>query len=398
MIRLFAVPLLAGIAAAFGAYYLRAQMPAPLPSLTLVESVFAGIGIFVVLVALASHVILQRLGAGFRARMDAVGSFEAELRKKVLDAETQMAGLALAAEVNQTQIEALQRTALKAEAASLAKLEPAPLSEQLDDDKVVPFDPAARPRHDKKGGIAGEGASPKGVIEIWFQPVVTLPGRKTRFFDSLVYISPTPTGANAPAPPTAVPAGRDVLVLADTSETALIEALKLARELDRADRAGGIIWHTNAALYADLAAHRRLKSILEANSKIASRLIPAIAHKVFSRLNRSAVERLHAFKDLGYRIAVVDLPDAGTARACLRGGLFSIVIGEARALIDMGSAAAGPAAVKFQEFGVEAMATNVLDEDTAMALIDQDILLAKGSLFSPPKPLKRNAARQAGTG
>lgn len=393
MLRLIAVPLLAGAAAAAAAWQLRSAMPAPLPTLTPVESAFAGVAVFVVLVALANHITLQRLAAQFRKRMDQVGAFEADLRRKVLDAETQMAGLALTAEVGQRQLETLERVTMRLEAATMPKLPPEPAREPASAEKVVAFEPAAKARAEKLGVFA-EPASPKGNLEIWFQPIVTLPARKTRFFDSLPYIRPSEGGLAARA----VLAGRDVLALADTAETALVEGLKLARELERADRAGGVIWHTNAALFADLAAHRRLKSVLEANSKIANRLVPAIAYKVFSRLNRPALERLHAFKDLGYRIAVADLPDAAAARASLKGGLFSIIVGDARQLAEIGGAAAGASGIKFAEFGVEAIAVNVADEDMAMSLIDQDILLAKGSLFAPPKPLKPRAQAAAGNG
>jgi EAL domain-containing protein (putative c-di-GMP-specific phosphodiesterase class I) len=391
MFRLIAAPLIAGIAAGAAAWYLRSAMPAPLPALTLVEAVFAGVAMFVTLMVLAGHVQLQRLARQFRQRLDQVGAFEADLRRKVLDAETQMAGLALAAEVSQRQMETLQRVTMKLESAAMPKLPPEPAREAQASEKVVALEPIAKARAEKLGVFA-EPASPKGETEIWFQPIVTLPARKTRFFDSLVYIRPA-EGGPAARP---VPAGRDVLALADTAETALVESLKLARELERADRPGGVIWHTNATIFADLAAHRRLKSVLEANSKIAGRLAPSISHKVFARLNRPALERLHAFKDLGYRIAVSDLPDAATVRASLKGGLFSMVIGEARQLIELGGGSAGPSGVRFQEFGVEAVATNVADEDTAMALIDQDILLAKGSLFAPPKPLKARAPAAAG--
>ncbi len=42
------------------------------------------------------------------------------------------------------------------------------------------------------------------------------------------------------------------------------------------------------------------------------------------------------------------------------------------------------------------MAYDVVNEDTAMALIDHDILLAKGDLFSVARPLRRSAKAQAG--
>jgi hypothetical protein len=60
---------------------------------------------------------------------------------------------------------------------------------------------------------------------------------------------------------------------------------------------------------------------------------------------------------------------------------------EARAIIE---GAAADISTGGLEPGSEIIATNVLNEADAIALIDFEIGLALGPLFSPPRPLKRD--------
>jgi EAL domain-containing protein (putative c-di-GMP-specific phosphodiesterase class I) len=366
---------------------LRDRYPLSLARLTNRETIFAGAALFVVLLAIANHAIVHLLANRYGRRIASVGAFEAELRKKLLDVESQIAGLTAAAEDTQADVARLMQEHLREEARKLAeetKEEPPPPL----DENIIQFDKTGRAR--PAGGPAAK--EPEGELEIWFQPVVTLPGRKTRFFDSIAHI--------VPAGGTGTPAGRSVTDLADTAETALGESLRFARELDRKERSGGVIWHINNAILSDLAAHRRVRSALAANSRLSDRLVIAIAHKAHARLNRAAAERLFAFKEMGYRIAICDLPDADTAKAVLKNGLFALVIGPADHLLTIGATGTGAATgmVRFSEYGCEALAYDVEHEDVAMALIDHDILLAMGNLFSAARPLRRNARAQAGAG
>ncbi len=336
ILRHIAAPLIAAIVAGIGVYFLRERLPLTFARMTDAELVFAAVALFVVLLAVANHGTVQLLASRYGRRIASIGAFEAELRKKVLELESQIAGLTAAAELTQADVSRLMHAHLVEESRKLAELTveepPPPL-----DENIIQFDKTGRARP-APGMVAPKEKEPEGELEIWFQPVVTLPGRKTRFFDSIAFVVPK---ANAGP---ARPAPTNIINLAQTAETALGESLRFARELERKERSGGVIWHINPAILSDLAAHRRARSALDANSRLADRLVIAVGHKEHGRLNRAATERLFAFKELGYRVAISDLPDAATARNSLRAGLFALVIGACDELLRIGATGTGAAA------------------------------------------------------
>jgi len=390
VLRHIAVPLIAAAIAVAGVFALRDRMPVAIQRLTDGELVFVAIALFVVLLAVMNHVTVQFLASRYGRRIASIGFFEAELRRKVLELESQIAGLTAAAEQSQAELGRLTQAQLREETRKMADAaEDRPPAPPLDEN-IIQFDKTGRARP------AGAAASskekePEGALEIWFQPVVTLPGRKTRFFDTIAFVMP-PAGAGE-----AKPASKTVTNLANTAEIALGEGLRFARELERKERGGGVIWHVNTALLSDLAAHRRTKSALDANSRIADRLVVAISHKEHSRLNRATQERLFGLREMGFRIAITDLPDAEAGRKCLKSGLFSLVVGAADHMLAIGAAGTGPTSetIRFSEYSCEALAYGVTGENTAMALIDHDILLAQGDLFSPARPLRSSAKARA---
>jgi hypothetical protein len=389
--RHVALPLIAAAIAVALVFLLRDRMPLTVQRLTNGELIFAAIALFVVLLSVANHATVQIFARNSSRRIASVGAFEAELRRKVMELESQVTGLTEAAEQSQAELARLMHAQLREENRRVAEATEEQLAPPPLDENIIQFDKTGRAR---PAGPATKEKEPEGALEIWFQPVVTLPGRKTRFFDSIPFLAP-PAGTGE-----AKPAPAPVTNVANTCEVGLGESLRFARELERKERGGGVIWHVNTALLSDLAAHRRTRSAMEANSRISDRLVVAIGHKDFSRLNRATQERLFAFKEKGFRVAISDLPDAEAGRKCLKSGLFSLVIGSAEQMLSIGAAGTGPTTetIRFSEYSCEALAYGVTNENTAMALIDHDILLAQGDLFSPARPLRSKAKVQAGAG
>lgn len=383
MLRYLAFPLIAAagaVAVAFLPYLVAIPfVDEPQP----VEAALAGAAIFFFILALANHVAATRLGARLNARLAGLDDFDADLRRRIGRLEATLARLAL----EERPRPAEPRTPAEGNS-------PAP-GEATGDAKVIPFDPEARQRPARAPAARPAGARlaealDSDAIQAWFQPVVTLPGRKTRFLEAVPYLAAEggaagrriePGYANDP----------------EIDRRMLVQSLTLLRELDRAERALGVIWPVHAPLLADRAAFGAVERILETNSVFARQLIARIDHRDHAGLDAGQRDRLHRLRELGFTLALGNSPLPPGDSAVVASGLFGILFVDAARLV-AGSLAAGAGRPALVPTGaeVEIIACGVTAEEQAMTLIDLDVLLAQGEFFSPPRPRRRpGAAAQA---
>lgn len=387
MLRYLLLPAIAALlAAAIVAAPFFVAIPY-LPQPRLLDAVLFGAAIFFFVLALANHVAATRLAGRLRARLAGLDEFDADLRRRVGKLETVLAQLAL----DQARQPAAGPAAERREAGAATTVAEA----DADDAKIIRFDPDARqrpvPSTARPAGARLADALEHDAIQAWFQPVVTLPGRKTRFLEAIAYLAPRDGDEAAP--------GRRIepgyATDPEIDRSLLLQSLTLLRELDRAEKALGIIWPIHGTLLADVAAFTAVDRILEANSAFAGQLVARIDHRDYCGLDAGQIARLHRVRELGFAVALGRCPVPATNVEAVRSGLFSILFMDAARLIaawleldrPKSQAVAPPA-------GVEIIACDVASEEQAMALIDQDILLAQGDFFSQPRPLRR--ARQPG--
>jgi len=377
MARPLVIPLIAALVAGAIGYSLASFAIPGLPRLSPYEAALAGGLAFFLLLALASHAVNARLAARIEARLGGLDAFDSDLRKRVTRLEARIGEIA----------EAAPKAAPAGE--PQAKVEE-PASEGA---TVIPFE--ARGRGAPQARLSGERldqALGDDAIEAWFQPVVTLPGRKTRFFEASPHLRGQAGGKARRLDPGYAGA-------AEIDRRMLTQSLTLLRELDRAEKALGVIWQVHLPLLDDATAFSAVERMLEANRAFAGQLICRIDHRDHGRLDQAQADRLHRIRALGFEMALGNCP-APTARdAALESGLFSILMIDAARLVASrldGAAAKSHTARGLGRGAAEIVASNVTGEEQAVALIDLDVMLAQGDFFSPPRPPRRqDESRQA---
>jgi hypothetical protein len=230
-----------------------------------------------------------------------------------------------------------------------------------------------------------DAAIAEGRFEAWFQPVVTLPQRKTAYLLAVPHLAVS-RGPALPREEWARAAARLGRASVADQQT-LVQAIKLVRDLRRKGKPCAVIWHASRATLQDGQRFSEILDLLKANSALRDLVVCEISLSDYRQLKAEETDRLFGLRDAGCRLCLGGCADLVAMAKALKSGIFSLAAVEARAIIE---GAAADISTGGLEPGSEIIATNVLNEADAIALIDFEIGLALGPLFSPPRPLKRD--------
>jgi cyclic-di-GMP phosphodiesterase TipF (flagellum assembly factor) len=226
----------------------------------------------------------------------------------------------------------------------------------------------------------------EGHHDAWYQPVVSLPDRKTRYLTGLAYL--LREGEQPVAPEhwlnAAVNLGKGPAI----DRFMLLDGIKLWRDLNRSQKDCGIIWRLSRATLSDKAMWGQLIEVMKANRAVGKTFICEISLSDYSRLSHAEMDMLFAVREAGLRLGLGECEDARALGNALKTGVFSMASGDVAVFAEPN----GVSSLHGGDVAVEFIATGVTSEDEAIALIDRDIRLAQGPLFAPAKPLRRSSA------
>ncbi len=218
-------------------------------------------------------------------------------------------------------------------------------------------------------------------VSAWFQPVVSLPGRRASYLSSIPYLE-TDTGTPA-APEQWQKAALKNGLGAQIDRQMALHCIRAARELRRSDKKCGIIWHMGLALLRDEATFAEVEGLLKANRALGKSFVCLIDCSDYRQMTHAEVERLYQLAESGFRLGIGTSTDLTALSNALGSGLFSLACIDAAVLANSGTSA-----IQNGNETLELVAMGVVDESTAIALIDHDITLAQGLLFAPARPLR----------
>ena len=256
--------------------------------------------------------------------------------------------------------------------------------------EIAPTDTESQAPAEPEQNVDVAQAIRDGQVISWYQPVVTLPERTTRYLDARPYLRIPEGGLLAPeewlgdTKPKSLRAEIDIQMFD--------QAIALARDLDREDRKIGVIlrlaWHetsrpSNVTRFLNLAA---------ASSSVSDRILLEITLSEYFQIDRKCLNVMANLRDLGFQLAISQCSDAEQTEDAIQSGFFSYVIPDPNLLMSPDHLAVFKR-LKFepldeQDIQLEIIARSIENEEAAIEMIDQNILLAQGSLFSPARPLR----------
>ena len=282
------------------------------------------------------------------------------------------------------------------------------------------FDEA--PREPAYAALRGGGPAalrPKGMMEIvrealadnrvdlYLQPVVALPQRKTVYYESYSRLRDASGQVIMPAEYLAVaePAG---LVTA-IDNLLLFRCVQIVRRLAQKERRVGIFCNISMSSLGDEDFFPQFHDLLRANRDLAPALIFEIGQAAFEQRTGVQARNMAKLADLGFRFSLdkvtnldLDLQDLSRADVKFVKVAAQTLLDELTEVDDrlvlrsLPDLAAEDFALLLRRYGVELIAEKVENERQVVDVLDLDIRLAQGNLFGEPRAIKDAVLQEAG--
>jgi cyclic-di-GMP phosphodiesterase, flagellum assembly factor TipF len=276
--------------------------------------------------------------------------------------------------------------------------EPAPVADEI---VVVVPEPAEAPAaetspedamlRDLREAIEGNR------IDLYLQPIVTLPDRKLRFYDASTRVR---TGDDEFMPP------GNYLHLAEREHlmpridnVVLVKCVQLLRRLGPDSRLKGVFCNLSAQSLLDHDFFPELVEFMEENTSLADNLTFQLSQRAVLDIGADELAGLKTLGKLGFVFSLDRVADLDVDFAALRDHFFRYVKIEAKTLLhDMAEARASIPASDMtnflDRFDLKLIVEKVDDEASLERLMNYGVDLAEGDLFARPRPVTPEMFRE----
>ena len=265
---------------------------------------------------------------------------------------------------------------------------------------VAPPVVAEAPSHSPAQILAAvKNAIEQNRIDIYLQPMVTLPQRKVRFYEAVTRLRDD----------------KDQMILADdfigVAETAgligridhmvMLRCVQVLRRLMVRNKEVGIFCNLAAATLGNPATFAQCLDFLEANRALAPSLVLEFKHATFRNLGPVETENLAALAQRGYRFSLDHVTDLRIEPRDLADRGVRFIKVPAALLLDQRQTSASdihPSDLSdlLGRFGIDLIAERIEGERSVVDLLDYDVRFGQGFLFAPPRPLRPEGASATG--
>ncbi|HEY1541390.1 MAG TPA: EAL domain-containing protein [Xanthobacteraceae bacterium] len=228
-------------------------------------------------------------------------------------------------------------------------------------------------------------------IDLFLQPIVTLPQRKVRYYEAVARLR---VGEGEPV------AAADFLSYAESGglmpkidNLMMFRCVQVVRRLLAKNRDIGLFCNLSTSTLADAQTFPQFTEFMEANKAIAPALVFEFTQSALRQMGPIENESLAALRQRGYRFSVDNLSDLRVEPRDLAERGFRFVKAQASLLLNRGGATLSD--IHPQDFAgllsrhnIELIAARIETEGAVVDLLDYDVKFGQGFLFSPPRPVR----------
>jgi cyclic-di-GMP phosphodiesterase TipF (flagellum assembly factor) len=236
-------------------------------------------------------------------------------------------------------------------------------------------------------------------LDIYLQPMVTLPQRKVRFYEAVTRLRDD----------------SDQILTADdfigTAEAAglmgridhmvMLRCVQVLRRLMVRNKEVGIFCNVAAATLSNPATFAQCLDFLEANRALAASFVLEFKQSTFRNLRAVETEHLAALAQRGYRFSIDHVTDLRIEPRELADRGVRFIKVPASLLLDQRQTSASdihPSDLSdlLGRFGIDLVAERIEGERAVVDLLDYDVRYGQGFLFAAPRPLRPETASATG--
>jgi cyclic-di-GMP phosphodiesterase TipF (flagellum assembly factor) len=245
------------------------------------------------------------------------------------------------------------------------------------------------------------GAIQASRVDLYLQPIVTLPQRKVRYYEAFTRLRAE--DSTVLEPPKFLEAAEAGGLMPQIDNLLLLRSVQVVRRLQLKNRDVGLFCNIAASTLNDPQLFPQILQFMDANRAISPSLVLELKQSVLRALGPLETESLSALRDLGFRFCMDQVADLRLEpRELVERGIRYVKVPTALLL---GQAAAPHADIHAADlsdllgrFGVSLIAERIETEAQAVDLLEYDLRFGQGSLFSPPRPVRAEALRGGADG
>ena len=236
-------------------------------------------------------------------------------------------------------------------------------------------------------------------LDIYLQPMVTLPQRKVRFYEAVTRLRDDKDQILAADDfiPTAEAGG----LIGKIDHMVMLRCIQVLRRLMVRNKDVGVFCNVSAATLGNPANFAQCLDFLEANRALAPSFVLEFKQATFRRLGPTEIENLAALSQRGYRFSIDHVTDLRIEPRDLADRGVRFIKVPAALLLDPRQSSASdihPSDLSdlLGRFGIDLIAERIEGERAVVDLLDYDVRFGQGFLFAPPRPLRPEGASATG--
>ena len=236
-------------------------------------------------------------------------------------------------------------------------------------------------------------------IDIFLQPMVTLPQRKVRFYEAVTRLRDERDQ---------LVAAEEFIGIAEASgligridNMVMLRCVQVLRRLMVRNKDVGVFCNVAASTLGNSTTFAQCLDFLEANRALAPSLVLEFKQSTFRNLGPAETENLAALAQRGFRFSMDHVTDLRIEPRELADRGVRFIKVPAALLLDPRQASTSdihPSDLSdlLGRFGIDLIAERIEGERAVVDLLDYDVRFGQGFLFAPPRPLRPEGASATG--
>jgi cyclic-di-GMP phosphodiesterase TipF (flagellum assembly factor) len=247
--------------------------------------------------------------------------------------------------------------------------------------------------------VAVKNAVEENRLDLYLQPMVTLPQRKVRYYEAVTRLRDD----------------KDQIITADdfvgVAEAAgligridhmvMLRCVQVLRRLMVRNKEVGVFCNVAAATLGNPATFAQCLDFLEANRALAPSFVLEFKQSTFRNLGPTETEHLAALAQRGFRFSIDHVTDLRIEPRDLADRGVRFIKVPAALLLDQRNSSTSdihPSDLSdlLGRYGIDLIAERIEGERAVVDLLDFDVRFGQGFLFAPPRPLRPEGASATG--
>jgi len=263
---------------------------------------------------------------------------------------------------------------------------------------VATPEPPAPIRSEVQTLAAVRAAIEENRLDIYLQPMVTLPQRKVRFYEAVTRIRDG--NDRVLAAEEFMPFVEAAGLIGQVDHTMMLRCVQVLRRLMVRNKDVGLFCNMAAATLGSPSSFAPCLDFLEANRALAPSLVIEFKQATFRNLGPTESEHLAALAQRGFRFSIDHVTDLRIEPRELADRGVRFIKVPAVLLLDPRASSTSdihPSDLSdlLGRFGIDLIAERIEGERAVVDLLDFDVRFGQGFLFAPPRPLRPDGASAA---